>query len=162
MELSFKEISSEDIVELSIIMKKAFDYDTSLHTDLKTGGPKGYDDGSFLKIWANKDFVVAYKILYGLNTLGAFFIDVSKISEKSLEMLFLDPKYSGKGVGYKVWQFIEKQFPETKVWKTSTPGYSKRNLNFYVNKCGFKIYRIENSININDECYYLEKVITGQ
>lgn len=95
-------------------------------------------------------------------TLGAFFIDVSKISEKTLEMLFLDPKYSGKGVGYKVWQFIEKQFPETKVWKTSTPGYSKRNHNFYVNKCGFKIYRIENSINIYDECYYLEKVITGQ
>lgn len=162
MELSFKEISSEDIVELSVIMKKAFDYDTSLHTDHKTGGPKGYDDGAFLKIWVNKDFIVSYKILCGLNTLGAFFIDVSKISEKTLEMLFLDPKYSGKGVGYKVWQFIEKQFPETKVWKTSTPGYSKRNHNFYVNKCGFKIYRIENSINIYDECYYLEKVITGQ
>ncbi|NHZ84910.1 MAG: GNAT family N-acetyltransferase [Planctomycetia bacterium] len=162
MELSFKEITSEDIAELSVIMKKAFDYDTSLHTELKTGGPKGYDDGSFLKIWTKKDFVVSYKILSGLNTLGAFFIDVSEISEKSLEMLFLDPKYSSKGVGYKVWQFIEKQFPETKVWKTSTPGYSKRNRNFYINKCGFKISRIENSKNIYDECYYLEKVITGQ
>lgn len=162
MELSFKEISSEDIAELSVIMRNAFDYDTSLHTNLKTGGPKGYDDGSFLKVWANKDSIASYKILNGIITLGAFFIDVSEISEKSLEMLFLDPKYSDKGIGYKVWQFIENQFPETRVWKTSTPGYSKRNHNFYVNKCGFKIYRIENSLNIYDECYYLEKVITRQ
>jgi len=162
MELSFTEISNKDLEELSFIMKEAFDYDTSLHTDLKTGGPKGYDDGSFLQIWTNKDFISSYKILNGLNIIGAFMIDVSEKDEKSLEMLFLDPKYSGKGIGSEVWQLIEKQFPETKVWKTCTPGYSKRNLNYYVNKCGFKIYRIVNSRSIYDECYYLVKNITGQ
>lgn len=30
-------------------------------------------------------------------------------------------------------------YPETKVWKTCTPYFDKRNIHFYVNKCGFMI-----------------------
>ena len=30
-------------------------------------------------------------------------------------------------------------YPETKVWETHTPLFEKRNIHFYVNKCGFKI-----------------------
>ena len=29
--------------------------------------------------------------------------------------------------------------PETKVWETCTPYFEKRNIHFYVNKCGFQI-----------------------
>ena len=30
-------------------------------------------------------------------------------------------------------------YPETEVWMTCTPYFEKRNIHFYVNKCGFRI-----------------------
>ena len=46
---------------------------------------------------------------------------------------------------------------ETKIWRTETPGFSKRNHNFYVNKCGFKIIRIDNPGDFMKESYFMEK-----
>ena len=40
---------------------------------------------------------------------------------------------------YGAWQAVEILHPETVVWKTCTPYFDKRNIHFYVNKCGFKI-----------------------
>ena len=34
---------------------------------------------------------------------------------------------------------MEVLHPETKVWETFTPYFEKRNIHFYLNKCGFKI-----------------------
>ena len=34
---------------------------------------------------------------------------------------------------------IESMYPETKVWELVTPCFEKRNIHFYVNKCGFHI-----------------------
>ena len=45
----------------------------------------------------------------------------------------------GKGIGTKAWFAIEAAFPKTKVWELYTPYFEKRNIHFYVNKCGFKI-----------------------
>ena len=36
-------------------------------------------------------------------------------------------------------RIIEALHPETKVWETCTPYFEKRNIHFYVNKCGFMI-----------------------
>ena len=44
-----------------------------------------------------------------------------------------------KGIGFLIWNQIEKLYPETKVWETRTPYFEKRNIHFYVNKCGFHI-----------------------
>ena len=41
--------------------------------------------------------------------------------------------------GYGAWQAVEALHPETKVWETFTPYFEKRNIHFYLNKCGFKI-----------------------
>ena len=37
------------------------------------------------------------------------------------------------------WMSIEDKHPKTKTWETLTPYFEKRNIHFYVNKCGFKI-----------------------
>ena len=37
------------------------------------------------------------------------------------------------------WKEIEATYPETKIWETYTPYFEKRNIHFYVNKCGFQI-----------------------
>lgn len=34
---------------------------------------------------------------------------------------------------------MEKLHPEVKVWETVTPYFEKRNIHFYVNRCGFHI-----------------------
>ncbi|MBZ7978138.1 hypothetical protein AVBRAN12654_05010 [Campylobacter sp. RM12654] len=46
---------------------------------------------------------------------------------------------------------VEKTFPKTKVWTTTTPYFEIRNIHFYVNKCGFKIVKLSNlSDKFND------------
>ena len=56
-----------------------------------------------------------------------------------LEILFVLPEEHTKGIGYGAWCAVEALHPETKVWETCTPYFEKRNIHFYVNKCGFKI-----------------------
>ena len=41
-------------------------------------------------------------------------------------------------------------YPNTKVWNTETPIFSRRNDNFYVNKCGFHIVKIENPRDLEE------------
>ena len=38
-----------------------------------------------------------------------------------------------------MWKKIEELYPDTKIWETCTPYFEKRNIHFYVNKCGFQI-----------------------
>jgi acetyltransferase, GNAT family len=57
----------------------------------------------------------------------------------SLDLLYIAPAQHGKGLGTQVWQAVEARYPDTKVWETHTPYFEKRNIHFYVNKCGFHI-----------------------
>ena len=49
------------------------------------------------------------------------------------------PEAHSKGIGYGAWLVAEALHPETKIWKTCTPYFDKRNIHFYINKCGFQI-----------------------
>ncbi len=62
-----------------------------------------------------------------------------------LELLFVSPKVHSRGIGYAAWCAIEKLHPEVKVWETVTPYFEKRNIHFYVNRCGFHIVEFFNS-----------------
>lgn len=53
----------------------------------------------------------------------------------------------GKGIGTKAWAAIETAFPKTKVWELHTPYFEKRNIHFYVNKCGFHIVEFNHKGN---------------
>ena len=57
----------------------------------------------------------------------------------------LPPKGHSKGIGYAAWCEVEKLHPEVKVWETVTPYFEKRNIHFYVNRCGFHIVEFYNS-----------------
>ena len=45
----------------------------------------------------------------------------------------------------------ERLHPETKVWETCTPYFEKRNIHFYVNKCGFHIVEFLNEKNPGED-----------
>ncbi len=62
-----------------------------------------------------------------------------------LELLFVSPKVHSKGIGYAAWCAVEQMHPEVAVWETVTPYFEKRNIHFYVNRCGFHIVEYYNS-----------------
>ncbi|MFL0692288.1 MAG: GNAT family N-acetyltransferase [Agrobacterium tumefaciens] len=57
----------------------------------------------------------------------------------TLDLFFLKVGEHGQGLGHKAWLAIEARYPKTITWQTHTPYFEKRNIHFYVNKCGFKI-----------------------
>ena len=78
-------------------------------------------------------------VLDGKNVGGAILKIDKETNHNHLDILFVIPEAHSKGIGQGAWAAIEALHPETKVWETCTPYFEKRNIHFYVNKCGFKI-----------------------
>ncbi len=76
---------------------------------------------------------------------GAIVTIDDKTHENELAFFYVEPDEHGRGVGQKAWKEIERRYPETRIWTTHTPYFEKRNIHFYVNKCGFKIVEYYNS-----------------
>jgi N-acetylglutamate synthase-like GNAT family acetyltransferase len=85
----------------------------------------------------------AYRILSDGKVVGGAVIKVTG-EQGELELLFISPKVHSQGIGYAAWCEIEKLYPKVKVWETVTPYFEKRNIHFYVNRCGFHIVEFFN------------------
>ena len=82
----------------------------------------------------------AYRIALEGKNVGGVVLKIDEVTHHNhLELLFVAPEEHGKGIGFGAWKEIEALYPETLVWETCTPYFEKRNIHFYVNKCGFKI-----------------------
>ena len=82
----------------------------------------------------------AYRIVINERNVGGVILKIDKeTNHNELEILFVLPEEHAKGIGYGAWLAVEALHPETKEWRTYTPYFEKRNIHFYVNKCGFKI-----------------------
>ena len=81
-----------------------------------------------------------YRIMLAGKKVGGLILTIDKeTNHNHLDILFVLPEAHSKGIGYGAWQAVEALHPETKVWETCTPYFEKRNIHFYVNKCGFQI-----------------------
>ena len=80
----------------------------------------------------------AYRIICDGQIAGGVVVKVDG-ENGDLDLLFVSPKIHSKGIGYAAWREIEKRYPQVKVWETMTPYFEKRNIHFYVNRCGFQI-----------------------
>ena len=76
---------------------------------------------------------------------GAVLIINVETRHNKLALFFVNADFRNLGAGFAAWLAIEKLYPDTKVWYTSTPWLDKRNLHFYLNKCGFVAFSIYNS-----------------
>ena len=85
----------------------------------------------------------AYRILLEGKKVGGAVVKVEG-ERGDLELLFVSPEEHGKGIGYAAWCALEKLYPQVKLWQTVTPYFEKRNIHFYVNRCGFKIVEFYN------------------
>ncbi len=80
----------------------------------------------------------AYCIVAEGKTVGGMVLKIDRFTgHNHLELLFVIPEAHSKGIGYGAWKAAEALHPETKIWETCTPYFDKRNIHFYINKCGF-------------------------
>ena len=101
-----------------------------------------------------------YRIVVDGRRVGGVILKINKETHHNeLEILFVSPEEHTKGIGYGAWLAVEALHPETEVWETCTPYFEKRNIHFYVNKCGFKIdqfwceyFKPENGIHEEEDC----------
>ena len=62
----------------------------------------------------------------------------------ALDLFFIFKEYINRKIGFKSWQLIEARYSDAQLWETCTPYFERRNIHFYVNKCGFKIVEFFN------------------
>jgi len=91
----------------------------------------------------------SYRIILDGKKVGGVILKINReTNHNHLELFFVLPDEHSKGIGYGAWQAVEALHPETKVWETCTPYFEKRNIHFYVNKCGFHIVEFYHEFHI--------------
>ncbi|MCR4574236.1 MAG: GNAT family N-acetyltransferase [Lentisphaeria bacterium] len=86
----------------------------------------------------------AWRIWLEGKKVGGLIVKVDG-SRGDLEILFVNPKAHSRGIGQVAWRKVEELYPAVEVWETCTPYFEKRNIHFYVNRCGFHIVEFFNS-----------------
>ena len=87
----------------------------------------------------------AYKALVDGEMVGGAVVVIDERTQHNhLDLLYVKYGIQARGIGFAIWEAIEKLYPETKMWETCTPYFEKRNIHFYVNKCGFHIVEFLN------------------
>ena len=89
--------------------------------------------------------------------VGGAVLILNSDNNNILTLLFVDPTCFDKGIGHRAWLEIEKRYPQTKTWTTETPTFLKKNVTFYVNKCGFHIIKVNDPKN--DESMFVFRKI---
>lgn len=123
----------------------------------------------------SKEAVIRQFLLNG-ERIGGVVLHIDTDTQRNeVDFLYTKASAHGKGIGTKAWEAIEAAFPETKVWELDTPYFEKRNIHFYVNKCGFKIVEFyhrgnpgpnvegeEPETDAEYEFFHFEKVMTKE
>ena len=123
----------------------------------------------------NGENAEAYRIVLDGKKVGGVVLRIDKeAAHGELELLFVQPEVHNKGIGQAAWKAVEALHPEIKVWETITPYFEKRNIHFYVNRCGFHIVEFWNKYqhgpavpeeeeghwSMDDEMFVFRKVIS--
>ncbi|VXB21071.1 GNAT family N-acetyltransferase [Pseudomonas sp. 8BK] len=94
------------------------------------------------------DGAATYWIMANDQRVGGAVLVIDEMSNlNSLSFFFISTSQQSRGLGLQAWKAIENEYPNTKVWETVTPYFEKRNIHFYVNRCGFKIVEFYNKFH---------------
>lgn len=144
-EVRLELLKNEDRKQFIIDNQEAFNYGAMEEFGMRDNHFE--DDGQIISaetIEKSIDSGEAYRIICDGIVSGGVVIKVEG-DKGDLDLLFVSPKAHSKGIGYAAWCEVEKLHPEVKVWETVTPYFEKRNIHFYVNRCGFHIVEFYNS-----------------
>ncbi len=138
-----------------------------------------YDSTNQWQVLPDKDFyrsleadgAEAYEAIdvNGQRVGGAIIAIDKKKNRGELAFLYVKMGVQSKGVGQAIWKAIETLHPETKIWETCTPYFDRRNIHFYINRCGFHAVEFFNNhhpdpnmpeqFNQEDGLFKFEKII---
>lgn len=90
----------------------------------------------------------AFRIICGGKKVGGLVVRVDG-ENGDLDLLFVKPECHTRGIGYAAWCAVESMYPEVKKWETCTPYFEKRNIHFYINKCGFHAVEYFNKYHLD-------------
>ena len=94
----------------------------------------------------------AYKaVVDGEMVGGAIVVIDESTGHNHLDFLYVKYGVQSRGVGQAIWKAIEEEYPDTKVWETCTPYFEKRNIHFYINRCGFSAVEFFNPYHKDPE-----------
>ena len=111
----------------------------------------------------NAPGAVVYHILSNGKRVGGVVLTIDEMTQhNSLDFFFISINKHGHGIGHKAWKAIEEKHSEAKVWETHTPYFEKRNIHFYVNKCGFQIVEYFNKHNLDPHTPDDEDLLGGE
>ncbi len=137
LNLVFEVMAEEDIPDMTPVMSRAFDDDAQKHLGQEKGGPPGYDNGDFFRQWLLPyEESVGYKVSLEDELIAGVIVWILPEGHNILGTIFVDPAWQDRGVGQRIWSFIESAYPETRSWRLATPDWAFKNHYFY-QKCGF-------------------------
>ena len=154
MDFELKELISEHLIEFKKSMQEAFQKgaeEGTVSSEFEVL-PESHIDRNLCESGA-----VAYEDFVDGQAIAGAIVTIDVVTKHNhLDFLFVKYGTQSKGVGQKIWNAIEQKYPDTKVWETCTPYFEKRNIHFYVNRCGFHIVEFYNKNhpdpNDTDEC----------
>ena len=151
MECKLLPLRTEDLIQFKKDMQEAFQKGAeSEFEDLHEEILPETDIDKSLK----KEGAVAYKAVVDDQMAGGAIIVVDETTQHNeLEFLYVKYGTQSRGVGRAIWRAIEEKHPHTKVWKTSTPYFEKRNIHFYINICGFSAVEFFNPYHSDPELF---------
>lgn len=135
MNLTLRTVRQDELPEFKKEMQRAFQLGAEAEygeTDMQIL-PESDIDRSL-----DTDGAIAYAAVIGNEIVGGAIIVINEQTQHNhLDFLFVKVGVQSKGIGQAIWSEIERLHPDTKVWETCTPYFEKRNIHFYINRCGF-------------------------
>jgi GNAT superfamily N-acetyltransferase len=128
--VSFERATAADAEALVAVQVAAFHSDAVAYPGVEVGGPPGYDsvEDALRKI-ARHPY---YKIVRDGRIVGGIVVFDRGEGHFHLDLIYLDPKHHGRGIGTQAMQFLERTHRGTR-WTLDTPSYALRNRHFYEN-----------------------------
>ncbi len=132
MTLIIRKSTLDDIEDLLPIQKASFQDDLEKYQDFETNPACE----TFEKLEYNIQKYHHFTILEENTIIGAIEVRGNK-ERMHIDKVFISPSKQNKGTGTMAIKFLEKQFPDVKLWTLYTPYLSFRNHYFY-EKFGYK------------------------
>ncbi len=138
-EITLTELTDEDREQFILDNQRAFLYGATEEFGLRDDHYE--EDGEIISretILHSIENGTAYRIRQDGRIVGGAVVRIDENTGRNhLDLLFVLPEAHSRGIGFAAWQAVERLYPETMVWETCTPYFEKRNIHFYINKCGF-------------------------
>lgn len=137
MKIQLKNLKPEETALFQIKMKEAFEQGLIDRLGSADAGPVPPEDEADHAL--SDESMDVFIITADGIPAGGTVIKREADGKYSLDLLFIFREFLNKKIGFAAWQAIENHYPDAEIWETCTPYFERRNIHFYLNKCGFQI-----------------------